>query len=198
LKLAWAAAIIVCAACSSAVTPSPIPVTRTPPFTPIRATFPPTWTPTDTGTPYPPTETNTPAPTLPPTATIGPEQIEEICDNFTFTREFDDGENFGWDKVIGFIVETQRTDVVVRFLAVHRATGDNQGVQLPGGQLVLVELPVNLLPSPGIYDWTISVHHNLAGDFCTQSGYFFASRFAEGTEEPEATDEATDEPVSRQ
>jgi hypothetical protein len=181
-------------ACSGAQTPTLIPATETPFPTRIPVTFPPTWTPTDTATPLPPSPTNTPTPTLEPTATLGPEQIETICDNFQFIYEFDPGEMFEPGEKIAFVVETQRWEVVVRFLAVHRLTGENQGVQMPGGQFVLVEMPVTLLPHPGLYDWTVSVHHDELGDFCTQGGYFFVSDAPppEATAEIEETKEPED------
>jgi hypothetical protein len=95
---------------------------------------------------------------------------------------------FETDDKIAFLVETQRWEVVVRFLAVHRRTGENRGIQIPGGQFVLAEMPVTLLPLPGLYDWTVSVHHDELGDFCQQGGYFFVSESTpdtETTEEPE-------------
>jgi hypothetical protein len=124
--------------------------------------------------------------------TLDPQQLERICETFGFEYAFDPGETFDPDNKIAFAVDTQRWDVVVRFLAVHRLTGENQGLQVQGGQHVLVEMPVSLLPHPGLYDWTISIHHDLLGDFCTQDGYFFVREGtpAEATEEPEATEEA--------
>jgi hypothetical protein len=159
-------------------------------------TFPPTWTPTFTPSPPPPSPTSTPAPTLSPTPTLGAEHIERICETFRFEYGFDSGETFEQDEMIAFAVETQHWQVVVRFLAVHRLTGENQGLQMPGGQHVLAEMPVSLLPRPGLYDWTISVHHDALGDFCTQSGYFFVREGppAEATEEPAATEAAESEP----
>jgi hypothetical protein len=177
-------------ACTGAPTPTAVPPSPTPAPTRIPATFPPTWTPTDTHTPLPPSPTNTPSPTRSPTPTPGPEQIERICENFRFNYTFDRGETFEQDARIAFGVETQQWDVVVRFLAVHRLTGENRGLQIPSGQYVLAEMPVSLLPRPGLYDWTISVHHDELGDFCTQGGYFFVRSVPtqEVTQEPEATE----------
>jgi hypothetical protein len=68
---------------------------------------------------------------------------------------------------------------VIRFIAVQRETGANQGVQLPGGQTALFELPVSALPGPGWYDWTLGVA--LAGDetdaalLCARTGTFEVS-----------------------
>jgi len=178
-------ACLLWACTTGAPTPSPVPPSDIP--TRIPVTFPPTWTPTFTPTPRPLGPTDTPAPTVSPTATLGPEQMETICENFQFTYEFDQGEMFEPDEKIAFIVETQRWEVVVRFLAVHRRTGENRGVQLPSGQYVLAEMPVSYLPLPGLYDWTVNVHHDQLGDFCQQGGYFFVSALPA----PEATAEAT-------
>lgn len=172
-------------ACTGTPSPSPLPPSATP--TRIPVTFPPTWTLTFTPTLPQPSPTNTASPTPPPTSTLGPEHIEAICENFRFTYQFDQGELFEPDDSIAFIVETQRWEVVVRFLAVHRLTGENRGLQIPGGQYVIAEMPVSLLPRPGLYDWTISVHHDELGDFCTQSGYFFV-RAAQDAK-PEETEE---------
>ena len=178
-------------ACSGAPTPTAIPVTDTPFPTRIPVTFPPTWTPTNTQTPLPPSETNTPLPTIAPTATLGAENIQAICDNFQFIYQFQQGQNFDQGQSIAFIVETQRQEVVVRFLAVHRLTGQSHGLEAPGGQYVLALMPVSALPLPGLYDWMVSVHQDELGDFCTQSGYFFvrAASPAEATDEPEVTPE---------
>jgi hypothetical protein len=127
--------------------------------------------------------------------TLGPEQVARICETFRFDYSFDRGETFEPDDKIAFAVETQRWEVVIRFLAVHRVTGENQGLQMPGGQHVLVEMPASLLPRPGLYDWTMSIHHERLGDFCTQEGYFFVKAApsegatAEATVEAEATTE---------
>ncbi len=182
-------------ACSGAQTPTPVPPSPTSFPTRIPVTFPPTWTPTFTATAPPPSATNTPPPTLSPMPTLGPEHIERICETFRFDYAFDRGETFEQDDKIAFAVETQRWEVVIRFLAVHRLTGENQGLQMPGGQHVLVEMPVSLLPRPGLYDWTISIHHERLGDFCTQEGYFFVREEppAEVTAEAEATEEAVAE-----
>jgi hypothetical protein len=115
-----------------------------------------------------------------------------LCETFQFNYAFDRGETFEHGEKIAFSVEVQRPDVVVRFLAVHRLTGENQGIQIPGGQVVLAEMPVSLLPLPGLYDWTVSVHHAELGDFCVQGGYFVVKTAPPG----EATEEAAAEMTS--
>ena len=116
--------------------------------------------------------------------------MERLCETFQFNSAYDRGETFEPDEKIAFSVEVQRPDVVVRFLAVHRLTGENRGIQIPGGQYVLAEMSVSRLPLPGLYDWTASVHHEELGDFCTQEGYFFVRAAPPGEATAEATAEA--------
>lgn len=67
--------------------------------------------------------------------------------------------------------------VTIRFLAVNHLNPDsNRGVDVPGAALTGFQLPVNLLPGPGIYDWTVSLHTNAYGDICTRGGWFIAIR----------------------
>jgi hypothetical protein len=63
-------------------------------------------------------------------------------------------------------------DVTIRFVAIHRRTGENQGVQFTGGQTILAELPVSILPYPGLYDWKLSIHSEIYGDLCEHEGTF--------------------------
>jgi hypothetical protein len=64
--------------------------------------------------------------------------------------------------------------VQVRFLMTHRRTGENQGVELAGGQSYLYEFPVSWLPVAGLYDWRIYVSSETAGELCLSSGTFIA------------------------
>jgi len=195
LRLALKAAAILVAvpllwACRTAPPSTPAPSITPLPTTIIRGTLPPTWTPTNTNTPLPPSETNTPHPTLTPTATLGP---DNICDGFDLYFPFPNGDRFGWDKVVPYTIQSGRTDVVIQLQIVHRRTGEQVGGEIPGGQFAILQMPVNILPHPGLYDWTITVHSDELGDFCAQEGYFFA---LPPTEQPEATPdvETTAEP----
>lgn len=42
--------------------------------------------------------------------------------------------------------------------------------------MIVTELPVRLLPSPGVYDWTLSVYSESHGDLCPRTGTFRALR----------------------
>lgn len=167
LTAALAAAALALAACGAASPPAatPTPV--------IAATLPPTWTPAPSATAAPPTA----APTLTrppaPTATLS---AAELCAGFTLLYELPAGARFAADGVIPIAVALEAAGPVVRFSAVQRGTGANQGVQFPGGQTALFELPVSALPGPGWYDWTLGVARtaDAAADalLCARAGAF--------------------------
>jgi len=173
------------AACSPQLKPTPEISTSFPtnaaPLIP--QTLPPTWTPTFTPTSLPPTLTPTITPTPSPIPTSS---AESICAGFKLLDEFDSGKPFPWDGAIAFYMSSDAPEVVIRFVAIHRSTGENQGAQFPGGQTIIAELPINLLPHPGLYDWTLSVYSETFGDLCEREGTFVVLR-------PEATAEATPE-----
>lgn len=162
LTAALAAAALALAACGAASPPAatPTPV--------IAATLPPTWTPAPSATAAP-TLTRTPA----PTATLS---AAELCAGFTLLYELPAGARFAADGVIPIAVALEAAGPVVRFSAVQRGTGANQGVQFPGGQTALFELPVSALPGPGWYDWTLGVAltADAAADalLCARAGAF--------------------------
>lgn len=113
--------------------------------------------------------TRTPQPTLtpPPTLSAG-----EICESFTLLYEIPPRKVFYRDRVIPFAFTIEAPEVVVRFLAVHRRTGENQGIELAGGQSYLFEFPVSLLPVAGFYDWSLTIHSPTYGDLCVHEGTF--------------------------
>ena len=155
--------VILLAACSSGPPPTPT-ITATPL---VRSTLPPTWTPTASPSPAPPSATPTATHTLTPQPTLSP---DEICAGFEVLYEIPPGARYDWDKIIPLLFTLESPDVTARFLAVHRATGENQGLEIPGGQSFVFEFPVNWLPRPGVYDWTLGVHSPAYGDICTRSG----------------------------
>lgn len=204
------------AACSPPVTPTPTTVTTPTPTsrlsthegTLVRATLPPTWTQTPTLTP---TATLTPTPVT-PTATLTPvPSLDELCDSFTINYPFADGHTFQWNDTIAMLFGTTLTAVVdpgagmpvpitVRWLATHRQSGENLGVELGGGEIFALELPVSRLPRPGTYDWTVGVY-GAGGAQCVHEGAFVVNApppDAESTTEAtaEVTDEATSEPTA--
>lgn len=135
--------------------------------TPLAATLPPTWTPTFTPSPLPAT--------APPTLTLTPSitptlPAESICEQFTLLYEIRQLQVFRQDKVIPFALDIPVPDVIVRFLATHRASGQNQGVELPGGQTYLFELDVSLLPTTGLYDWALWIDSPAYGEICQHEG----------------------------
>ncbi len=188
-----AALIAACAltACNPGVTPAP---SLSPSLTPtalfathvgtiIRATLPPTWTPTPsplptrtfTATPITPTATETPAPTL-----------NSLCESFQFVSGFADGHLFQSSDTLEIIYGTPISAVrdpdtgalvplIVRFLATHPRSGENLGVQLDGGQIFGMELPVDQLPHPGFYTWRLAVSGDGIADQCVHTGYFFVA-----------------------
>lgn len=133
---------------------------------PARSTLPPTWTPSFTPLPSA-TFTLTPTPSLTPTLTAA-----DICDGFKVLYELSPGEQFAWEGGIPILAGTEADDVVIRFNAVHQQTGESKLVEIPGGNMVVAELPANLLPQPGLYDWTLSVYSETYGDLCARSGTF--------------------------
>lgn len=185
-------ALLMCAACSAAVTPTP----TTPPFTTptlrlsthagplVRATLPPTWT--ETPTPLP-TLTPTPTP-ITPTATLTPvPSLDELCASFSVDAAFEDGHTFRWNESIAVLFGTTLSAVrdpatqavvplTVRWLATHALSGENLGVELQGGELFGMELPVNRLPRPGYYGWSVAIYGDGIGEQCKQGGYFFVFR----------------------
>lgn len=93
---------------------------------------------------------------------------------------------FRQDDRIPILTNTGAVDTPVRFLAVHRLSGENQGVDIPGGTLLGIQFPVRYLPRAGLYDWSLSVQSPLYGELCKQNGSFVVvSR--ESTRKEEAT-----------
>lgn len=181
--------VVLLAACSSGPPPTPT-VTATPL---IRSTLPPTWTPTVTPSPAPPSATPTTTATLTPVPTLS---ADDICGGFTLLYEIPAGARYDWDKIIPLMFSIEAADVTVRFLAVHRATGENQGAEIAGGQTFIFEFPVALLPRPGVYDWTLGVYSPTYGDICVRSGTLTAVQpwlgaAASPTMAPAATTEVT-------
>ncbi|MEO8397898.1 MAG: hypothetical protein ABI700_33200, partial [Chloroflexota bacterium] len=142
----FAAALIVCAACSpnnptpTPSLPRPSPSETSPLSThagPVsRATLPSTWTETPT-----PSATLTPTPTpITPTATPTPlPGLATLCDSFNVQPQFADNHSFGWNDKLVLFTGTPLTTVfdpatdktiplTVRFLATENETGENFGV----------------------------------------------------------------------
>jgi hypothetical protein len=189
-------ALILLAACTSAITPTPAPPTQTLAPTSrfsthvgpvVRETLPPTWTQTPTplptftatATPVTPTATATPAPSL-----------ADLCSSFTLEHAIANGQVFRWTDTLTMVIGTPLraiTDpesealipLTVRFLARNPLDGENLGVQLPGGQVAIMELPIYQLPEPGFYLWNAAVHGEGIGEQCAQGGWFAVLRTAD-------------------
>lgn len=176
---------------SGALSPTPLPASATarPPLSThsgplFRATLPPTWTPTFTPTPtLTPTSTPvTPTPTLTPIPALA-----DVCAAFVVNASIPLGYPFAWDDKLTLLLGTPLTAardpatgivdsaLTVRFLATNLLTGRNQGIELSGGQVAIVELPLNKLPEPGIYTWMIAVYGDTLGERCVQRGLFFVA-----------------------
>lgn len=150
---------------SATATPAIQQVTPAP-----RGTLPPTWTPsptaTITATPSA-TDTPTPVPTL---------SAADICAGFELLTEFAAERRYPWDGYIPLLASLPNRDTLLRFRATHRGSGDGTGFDLPGGQIMAVEVRVDALPRPGVYDWEIVVVSEPYGEICRQSGTFMALR----------------------
>lgn len=138
----------------------------------VRPTLPPTWTLTPTPTPAPPTVTQTPTRTPTATATLS---AAAICDTFEVDTNLDQRRILGPAMSVTVIVNAP-TDATVRFMAVHTTTGDNRGVDFPGGPMAGFQLPVSRLPAPGRYDWTVKLISPVYGDLCERGGWFIITQ----------------------
>jgi hypothetical protein len=123
-------------------------------------------------------------PTIAPTPTpIPTASAENICAGFKLLYEFDTGRPFPADGAIVFYMSSDAPEVAIRFVATQRSTGENKRIEFPGGQAIIAELPVSLLPRPGLYDWNLSIYSETYGDLCVREGSFVVLR-------PEVTPEA--------
>lgn len=164
--------LIALAACSNPTPQLPATTTQSP-FATIsapaaRSTLPPTWTPSFTPPPSA-TFTDTPTPSQTPTPSA-----RSICAGLSVLYEIENNQRFAWEGGIPIIAGTDINETVIRFNAVHRQSGAARLVELPGGQMVMAELPTNLLPRPGFYDWTLSVYSEPYGEICERSGTLVA------------------------
>ena len=189
--------LAICAACAS--TPSPTPATPTQPTWTatlplsthagplLRATLPATWTETPTATD---TLTPTATPVTPTATATQVPQLADLCPSLTVSAQFANGSTFHWNKTIVMTLGTPLTAVLdpvsgktdnltVRFLAVNLLTRQNLGVQLNGGLVAFMELPIHELPGPGFYSWKVAVYGDSIGERCTQGGFFVVSRTAD-------------------
>ena len=140
-----------------------------------RPTLPPTWTPTFTPTPAPPTltRTSTPTPTL--TLTPGPQDICKAFWAVTDLTSFNGASGmdfFPVDRTIALFIYTNAPENSVRFFAVHALTGENRVIDIPGGQINGLDLPLNLFPHLGQYNWSLVVNNAAFGEICQRSGSF--------------------------
>ncbi len=196
--------ILFLAACRPAPVPSALPPpatetlapTETSRFQPytgplVRATLPPTWTPTFPPSPAPPTLTPTPTRTPTPAPTL---TVAQVCDGFSVTDNLTDGQHLTTADNLTMIFGTTAPEGVIRFLARLRGSEKNLGVQAPGGQMLEMQLALARLPGPGTYDWTLLVHVDTYGDLCRRGGWFVldAAPTAEATA-PAASESATAE-----
>lgn len=133
-------------------------------------TLPPTWTPTDTPSPAPPTRT----PTVTDTPTPEPTRSTvAVCAAFLVDYGFEDGAYFPWSGQINIIFGSDDPRYPVRFLATHRLSGENLGVEVPGGQPFGMQFPVERLPRHGLYDWSLTVVTPQGDEICRRGGFVF-------------------------
>ncbi|MBC7812526.1 MAG: hypothetical protein H7175_15335 [Burkholderiales bacterium] len=147
-----------------------------------RATLPPIWTPAHTNTPVTPPPTRTPTDTPPPSPT---RTADDLCAGFSAEIGFEDGHLFAADSTIALIVISDAPDSSVIFYAEHHRSGDNRSVEMPGGQMIGMELDAAVLPHSGRYDWRLYLDSPVYGEICERSGYFIVlGAAAESTAEP--------------
>ncbi len=140
-----------------------------------RPTLPATWTPTftPTATPITPTATVTLTPTPLPTLTD-----REICEQLwivsLLTTPTADGRTRVLDDqaVIGLRASIPTAEDVLRLQIVRVLTGEGSGLDLPGGQIVVLDWPVRFLNGLGLYRWTLQIVRADESVICTQTGSF--------------------------
>ncbi len=172
-------------ACGAAIPPTPTPAARQIVTPAPRGTLPPTWTasPTASITPTPsPTRTPTPAPTL---------SAADLCAGFELLAEFATERTYPWGGYIPLLANLPNRDTLLRFTATHRTSGSGTGFEVPGGQMISVEIRIDALPRPGPYDWELSLVSPQYGEICQQSGTF-AARWPTPTPPPTLTPETTE------
>jgi hypothetical protein len=169
-RLIWPCLALLLAACAPGITPT-LANQPAATVTPVpRSTLPPLWTPSDT-----PTITLTPTPTATPSRTPTP-SVEDICAAFGLLHDFTGKTIYDWGSYIPILVNLERRDVLLRFTATHRLSGEGTGFELPGGQPVIMEFRISALPRPGTYDWTLGLRSETYGDICELTGSFIALR----------------------
>jgi hypothetical protein len=141
----------------------------TPPDPAQRATLPPTWTPTFT-----PTSTLTPTPTLTPTITPTLTR-EQACADFEVVDLGTGRRYYPYNATFALLFSTPLDGVTAQFFAVHRLSGI--GVGLPDIERVdgnALNLPMEILPRHGLYDWRLELVDGDDEILCTQRGLFVA------------------------
>lgn len=189
------AAALVCALGFSACMPAFIPPAATPAPTlaptntsrfntvsapVVRATLPPTWTPT-------PLRTDLPAPTRlhsQPTSTpLPPPTLDDVCLNLLASPGFVEGEVFTREDTIPLSYGTAyrsvlnpRTNEVETFYVQvafrHKASDDELVFTAPPGDLYGVLVDGTELGFAGVYEWTVSIIGSPLGEQCIKSGTF--------------------------
>ncbi|MDX1991142.1 MAG: hypothetical protein SF029_02050 [bacterium] len=136
--------------------------TRLPTIVPpsVRATLPPSYTPTASITP-----TAIPSLTPTPTNTTTP-SAAEVCDAVEPAIIDNQGE------IILFILETNRSDVGLNIELVNQNNDESLEFQVPGAQQNIAPLPANQLPGAGVYRWTVTAFTETQRGLCEQTGEF--------------------------
>jgi hypothetical protein len=140
-----------------------------------RPTLPATWTPTftPTATPITPTATITPTSTPLPTLTA-----REVCQQLwivsLLTTPTADGRIriLNDQAVIALRAALPTVEDVLRLQIVRVQTGQGDGLDMPGGQIVVLDWPVRFLKGLGLYRWTLQVIRPNGSAICEQTGTF--------------------------
>ena len=135
-----------------------------------RPTLPPSWTPTFTPTA---TETFTPTMTPSPTHTLSP---AEFCEAQFFTVIPGSGTSVPFTGAFKALVGSDAANTTLIFRLTHRLGGEQAVEEYPRPRLVNFEVPIRVLPRPGLYDWQFQLVDADGNVLCEESGYFFAGR----------------------
>ncbi|MEO0561340.1 MAG: hypothetical protein AAF125_04465 [Chloroflexota bacterium] len=147
------------------------------------ATLPPTWTPTFTYTPLP-TRTPTLTPSITPTVTA-----DEACALFTVLNPGGGQRYYPYDTTFALIFGVEQlSDVTVDFVASHRLSGVGVGsLDMTRTDLNAVNIPIAVLPRPGLYDWSIELRDADDRLLCAYEGIFTAGVPTTPTSTPDVT-----------
>jgi hypothetical protein len=134
-----------------------------------RPTLPPTWTPTFT-----PTATDTP--TITPTPSITPTlTATEACERFQANTLIPEKRYYAYTDTFSLIFGTDIPAVTADFIAAHRVGTEAVGLfDIERVDINTINIPINVLPRHGLYDWSLALVDADERVLCERSGVFIA------------------------